>query len=212
MGNSPSKYVTIQTKSTSVTAGSTLRGSILLTVPSNPPSNDLLSGSSLLFIGKEVTYVEYASKTLVDGGRHPNIFDSYQFGKRDILRAVIPLAKIGRLSSNASYEIPFEYNLPEDLPSSFQHSSKNGGRCSIQYKLKLEVFGVASKEFSLNVRSKPYVGRPLPQLVKPVTAPVNLCWCIPKGTVTMAASGKTPKMFVLHFYLMKLKHYTASIC
>jgi hypothetical protein len=92
-------------------------------------------------------------------------------------------------NAHGSYEIPFQYNLPEDLPTNFYHSS-NGGHCSIRYKLKLQFRGNGSKEVMLDIRSKPYVGPPLPQLVQPVTARVNLCCCIPKGTITVAANGE----------------------
>ena len=193
MGNSSSsKYVTLQAATNSLSAGSNLSGSILVSIPENfASSTDLLTGASLLFIGKEDTKVEYTtSSTDSNGNRHTQRRHAY--AKRDLLRAPIPLtARLNRTSVNAgSYEIPFQYKLPDDLPSSFYHAS-HGGRCSIRYKLKLQFRGNGSKELPLEITSKPYVGPPLPHLVQPVTSPVSLCCCIPRGSITVAANGKT---------------------
>ena len=190
MGNSSSKYVTLQAKSTSLSAGSTLYGSILVSVPQNTAqTHNLLAGASLLFIGKEDTKVRYTT-TSTDSNGNTHTHTHYAYGKRDVIRAVIPLST-NTSSDNVnagSYEIPFRYNLTDDLPSSFYHSS-HGGHCSIRYKVKLQFQG-GSKEVSLEIRSKPYVGPPLPQLVQPVTSPVSLCCCIPQGSITVAANGR----------------------
>ena len=68
MGNSSSKYVTLQAESTSLIAGSTVTGFILVSVPENIQSSNLLAGSSLLFIGKEDTKVEYRTSSTDSNG------------------------------------------------------------------------------------------------------------------------------------------------
>eukprot|EP00804_Cyclotella_cryptica_P008039 CCRYP_004546-RA/>CCRYP_004546-RA protein AED:0.02 eAED:0.02 QI:75/1/1/1/1/1/2/200/557 len=193
MGNSSStsRYVTLQADNTSCEAGSPLSGSVLVTVPENihKSSGDLLIGSSLLFIGKEDVKVQYTTSES-DGNNGTRSVTHYDYCKRDIVRAIIPLT-LTRNSSNTvntgSYSIPFQYKIPEDLPSSFYHAS-HGGHCSIRYKLKLQCKGNDSSELPLQIVSKPYTGPPLPHLVQPVTSPVLLCCCVPKGSITVAAN------------------------
>ena len=122
-----------------------------------------------------------------------------------MIRAVIPLtfSSASNVHSAGSYEIPFQYKLPDDLPSSFFHSS-HGGHCSIRYKLKLQLkAGGKGKEMGIEVISKPYDGPPLPQLVQPVTSPVMLCCCIPKGSITVAANGET-KFYLFVLWIISL--------
>lgn len=122
---------------------------------------------------------------------HTHTQRNHSYSKRDILRAVISLTVNGSNDVNAgSYRIPFQYKLPDDLPSSFYHSS-HGGHCSIRYKLKLQFKGNNSKELPLQIISKPYVGPAMPQLVQPVTYPVSICCCIPTGSITVAANGES---------------------
>jgi hypothetical protein len=59
----------------------------------------------------------------------------------------------------------------------------------VRYKLKLQFKG-GEKELPLQIASKAYSGPALPHLVQPVTAPVSLCCCIPKGSITVAANGE----------------------
>lgn len=193
MGNSSSsKYVTLQVATNSLSAGSDLSGSILVSIPENSASSiDLLTGASLLFICKEDTKVEYTT-TSTDSNGHSHTQRHHAYSKRDLLRVAIPLTvrSNGTSVKAGSYKIPFQYTLPDDLPSSFYHAS-HGGYCSIRYKLKLQFRGNGSKELPLDITSKPYLGPPLSHLVQPVTSPVSLCCCIPRGFITLAANGKT---------------------
>lgn len=125
-----------------------------------------------------------------DGNNGTRSVTHYAYSKRDIIRAVVPLTLTPNSSNTmnaGSYSIPFRYKIPEDLPSSFHHAS-HGGHCSIRYKLKLQFKGNDSKELALQIVSKPYNGPPLPHLVQPVTSPVVLCCCVPKGSITVAAN------------------------
>lgn len=74
-------------------------------------------------------------------------------------------------------------------------------------KLEFRGWNGGSKEVMLNIRAKPYVGPPLPQLVQPVTVPVKLCCCIPKGTLTVAANGENSKAFLVSLCFMNWKLY-----
>ena len=102
MGNSSSKYVTLQAKTTCLSAGATLSGSILVSVPENATSSNLLAGSSLLFIGKEDTKVKYTT-TSTDSNGNSHTHTHYAYGKRDVIRAVIPLASAGSNVNAGSY-------------------------------------------------------------------------------------------------------------
>lgn len=151
--------------------------------------------------------MEYTTtSTDSNGNTHTN--RHYAYSKRDIIRAVIPLTVAGSNVHAGSYEIPFQYKLPDDLPGSFYHSYR-GGHCSVRYKIKLQFKGNASKELLLQIRSKPYAGPPLPHLVQPVTSPVSICCCIPTGSVTVAANGKQEDD-LLSWVLFR--HTTSTVC
>lgn len=133
--------------------------------------------------------MEYTT-TSTDSNGNTHTHRHHAYSKRDVVRAVIPLTSAGSSNVHAgSYEIPFQYKLPDDLPGSFYYSY-HGGHCSVRYKIKLQFRDNGSKELAFNIQSKPYVGPPLPHLVQPVTSPVSVCCCIPTGSITVAANGK----------------------
>ena len=132
MGNSSSAaknvFLSVNGSRTCVQAGSTITGE--LRCP-QAVSNDPFSGVTLYFIGKEDVEVMY--KEAGAGAKHGG--PKYKTAKRDIIRTIIPFDTSQDAVRAGRY--PFEFHIPDQLPSSFYYKDGNGGFCAIRYKIKL---------------------------------------------------------------------------
>jgi len=64
--------------------------------------------------------------------------------QHDIIRMRILLKYPPDMSNGGNFELPFKFQIPNQLPSSFRYQV-NGGLCSIRYKVKIDM-GIAKKD------------------------------------------------------------------
>mmetsp|Transcript_20199 Transcript_20199/g.43902 ORF Transcript_20199/g.43902 Transcript_20199/m.43902 type:complete len:457 (+) Transcript_20199:66-1436(+) len=180
MGNSSSTnvFLSVHESRTCITAGSTISGEIRC--PDHSISNDIFSGVTLYFIGKEDVEVKYreSGHGTTGGGAKS------KFAKRDIIRAIIPLDTSKNSVRAGSY--PFQFHIPDQLPSSFRYKDGNGGYCSIRYKVKMHLMRGRDQEIPIEIVAKP-PSAPIPSLAEPDTARIQFIHCIPQGSMTWAA-------------------------
>jgi len=180
MGNSTSSsnvFLRIhESTQTPITTGSTISGEVRVPHNQTPPN---MYGVRLLFIGKEDVKVCHG----VSRNGRPKLSSK----KKNIARVTIPL---DTTSTNSLY--PFQFTIPDQLPSSMHFRDGNGGYCCIRYKIKMslpfERHG-CNQEISLQIisgRSLP--NSPVPSRIEPVTTRLrSSCMRSSKGTITMAA-------------------------
>jgi len=181
MGNSSSTnvFLTVHDSRTCITAGSTLSGEIRC--PDHTVSNDIFTGVTLYFIGKEdveVQYTELSHGTKGGGAK-------FKAAKRDILRTIIPLD-----TSRASVEAgryPFQFHIPDQLPSSMHYKDGNGGYCAIRYKVKLHLLRGRDQEIPLEIMAKPPTTSSVPSVPDPAPTRISFLYCVPQGSITWAA-------------------------
>lgn len=185
MGNlhssSTNVFLSVNDSRTCITAGSILTGEIRC--PDHSVSNDLFSGVTLYFIGKEEVEVRYAESGHGSKGGGPK----YKSAKRDIVRHIIPLDTSNRSVAAGSY--PFQFHVPDQLPSSMYYKDGNGGFCCIRYKVKLHIMSRRGRdqEIPIEIMAKPPSPTPFPSSVDPMTTRMQLLYCLPQGSMTWAA-------------------------
>ena len=212
MGNlsssSTNVFLSVHNSHTKILAGSTISGEIRC--PNNSITNDIYSGVTLYFIGKEDTDVLY------DSGSHGH--KHYSSKKRDIVRTIIPLD-----TSHAAFKagrFPFSFHILDQLPSSMFYKDGNGGFCQIRYRCKLQIRGRAAQEVPIEIMAKP----PLystPSLVDPTIERIQMLHCIPRGGITWSIAvdntrvgvGETLSISlgIKNESLVKLEHVNAKI-
>ena len=102
----------------------------------------------------------------------------------------IPLKYPPDMSNGGNFELPFKFQIPNQLPSSFKYQG-NGGYCSILYKVKIDMgkFANMEKEILVRVIAQPPSSQPVPNLVEPFSTNIKFCCCIPKGKIIVAAKA-----------------------
>eukprot|EP00581_Thalassiosira_minuscula_P019942 CAMPEP_0183711572 /NCGR_PEP_ID=MMETSP0737-20130205/7044_1 /TAXON_ID=385413 /ORGANISM="Thalassiosira miniscula, Strain CCMP1093" /LENGTH=431 /DNA_ID=CAMNT_0025940115 /DNA_START=296 /DNA_END=1591 /DNA_ORIENTATION=- len=188
MGNSSSTnvFLTVNDSRTCITAGSTITGEIRC--PDASVSDDIFSGVTLYFIGKEdveVQYTESGAGTRGGGAK-------YKAATRDIVRTIIPL-DTSRSSVEAG-RYPFQFHVPDQLPSSMYYKDGNGGYCSIRYKIKLHLVRGTDQEIPLELMAKPPSSTPIPTAADPMPTRIAFLYCIPQGSMTWAASAENTRI------------------
>mmetsp|Transcript_52604 Transcript_52604/g.111722 ORF Transcript_52604/g.111722 Transcript_52604/m.111722 type:complete len:467 (+) Transcript_52604:296-1696(+) len=191
MGNSSSTnvFLTVNDSRTCIMAGSTLSGEIRC--PDHTVSNDLFTGVALYFIGKEdveVQYTELSSHGTRGGGA------KYKAAHRDIVRTVIPL-DTSRSSIEAG-RYPFQFHIPDQLPSSMHYKDGNGGYCAIRYKVKLHLLRGRDQEVQLEIMAKPPNTQPVPSIPDPAPTRISYLYCLPQGSITWAAGVENTRVGV----------------
>ena len=174
MGNlssSTNVFLSVNDSHTKILAGSTISGEIRC--PNSPITNDIYSGVTLYFIGKEDADVLY------DSGSHGH--KHYSSKKRDIVRTIIPLDTSRAACKSGHY--PFSFHIPDQLPSSMFYKDGNGGFCQVRYKVKLQVRGGAAQEVPIEIMAKPPLYS-IPSLLDPTIERIQMLHCIPRGSVT----------------------------
>lgn len=176
MGSSWSTNVFLSVNNTTcITAGSEISGEIRC--PDHSVSNDIFSGVTLYFIGKEDVEVRYTEAG--HGTRGGGV--KYKSAKRDIVRTMIPL------DTSRAGRYPFRFKIPDQLPSSMNYKDGNGGYCSIRYKVKLHLMRGRDQEIPVNIRAKPPSNAPIPSVADPITTRIGFMYCVPQGSITWAA-------------------------
>eukprot|EP00579_Thalassiosira_antarctica_P030758 CAMPEP_0202032548 /NCGR_PEP_ID=MMETSP0905-20130828/65580_1 /ASSEMBLY_ACC=CAM_ASM_000554 /TAXON_ID=420261 /ORGANISM="Thalassiosira antarctica, Strain CCMP982" /LENGTH=515 /DNA_ID=CAMNT_0048596411 /DNA_START=42 /DNA_END=1590 /DNA_ORIENTATION=+ len=192
MGNSSSTnvFLSVNDSRTCITAGSTLSGEIRC--PDHSVSTDLFSGVTLNFIGKEDVEVQYTDSGQCSGTRGGGA--KYKAATRDIVRTIIPL-DTSRNSVEAG-RYPFQFHIPDHLPSSMYYKDGNGGYCSIRYKVKLHLMRGTDQEIALEIMAKPPSTSPIPSVADPTPTRIAFLYCIPQGSMTWAASAENTRVGV----------------
>ena len=188
MGNTSAKNISlyVDRPEGGLVAGSTATGMVRIHVPTeNKSQGTIMERMKLLFIGKEDVCVRYTTTTGVGDNRRTVTRHSYS--QRDIVRMVIPLEYPSNMIHGGNFQIPFQFELPDQLPSSFVNKP-GGSWCKIRYKVKLDIQDACNKEIPVAVVAKPPSSQPIPYLVKPITTPIMLCCCIPRGDIILGAN------------------------
>lgn len=188
MGNTSTKNISlsIDQAGQALVAGSTVTGMVRVHVPTDDRSRGtIMQKTNLLFIGKEDVCVRYTVTT--GSGDNQRTETRYSYSQRDIVRMAIPLEYPSDMSNGGNFEFPFQFQLPDQLPSSFEHAS-GGSWCKIRYKVKLDIKHAKDKEILVRVIAQPPSSQPVPNLVEPVSTNITLCCCIPKGEIIVAAN------------------------
>lgn len=189
MGNSSSTnvFLSVDGSRTCITAGSTLTGEIRC--PDHSISNDIFSGVTLYFIGKEDVEVRYTESGHGTKGGGPKS----KFAKKDIIRTIIPLD-----TSNSSVEsgrYPFRFRVPDQLPSSLFYKDGNGGYCSIRYKVKMHLMRGRDQEIPIEIIAKP-PSVAIPSVADPMATKIQFLYCMPQGSVTWAVGADNTRIGV----------------
>jgi hypothetical protein len=155
--------IRLEVKSKAVVAGSYLSGSCSAGI------------CSLYFTGTECTKVVYTSSSSGSSG-HPH--ESYS--TVTIVRSIINIDSPRRASAKA----PFQFYIPDQLPSSMYHKDGNGSYICVSYQLKLQLGREVIEVIPLRVIAKPSLD-PLRRIVSEdhVRRRIMLAGCIPKGFV-----------------------------
>ena len=105
--------------------------------------------------------------------------------KHDIIRKIIPID----MSSRHDSRFPFQFHIPDQLPSSMYHinSDGNGGHCAIRYKVKMHLRHGLDQEIPLDIISNPPSFVPHPSIAEPMLSRIQYMCCIPQGSVCWAA-------------------------
>lgn len=155
--------INLEVKSKSVVTGTYLSGFCTST------------SAALYFTGTECTKVVYTSSSSGSSG-HPR--ESYS--TVTIVRSIIDIDSPRRASSKA----PFQFYIPDQLPSSFHYKDGNGSYVCVSYQLKLLLGREVVKVIPIRVIAKPSLD-PLRRIVSEdhVRRRIMLAGCIPKGFV-----------------------------
>lgn len=187
----------------SLMAGSTLSGTVKVHVPEGASEESPLAKTHLLFIGKEDVKVHYTVRKTVGSGdsRRTVVQHRNSFSQHDIVRMAIPLQYPSDIFKGGNFEIPFQFQIPDHIPSSFQNELQSNW-CKIRYKLKLDIKNAIDLEIPLVIKAKPADSQPVPNLVPPFKSDVRFCCIIPRGEIFAAANVDDTR--VGHGEMMKI--------
>ena len=118
-----------------------------------------------------------------ESGRGSGSGPKYKAAKRDIIRTIIPID----MSSHHDGRYPFQFRIPDQLPSSMYHKDGNGGYCAVRYKVKMHLRHGLDQEIPIDIISKPPSSVPHPSSADPMLSRIQFMYCIPQGSVTWAA-------------------------
>lgn len=178
-------------------AGNTLEGRVWADIRQE------IRGTSLVvtFKGKEQTCVRYTrthTSRNADGTTRTHTTTHYAHGSRNICYIPLPVDQLemtrnGRVKPGR-YVLPFQFELPNFLPSSMEYSY-NGGYARIQYKIKAVLKGSGvlwsySAEQYTSVKSVATANQMIPYEGPPSTIRVRSC-CYDKGSMSLGAHMTT---------------------
>ena len=158
-----------------LTAGSTISGEVRC--PDRSISTGIFArGVKLYFTGKEDVEV---GRTGDVGSKMSNK------ATHEIVRIVIPV-DAPRDAASAGRCYPFQFHIPDRLPSSMFFRDENGGHCSIRYKVKMRVMKRTDQEIPIVIVAKPPSTAPMPNRAGRVQR-ITFLRCIPQGSVSWSA-------------------------
>jgi hypothetical protein len=161
-----------------LTAGSIISGEVRC--PDRSISNGIFArGVKLYFTGKEDVEV---GRT---GGAGDVGSNMSKKATHEIVRIVIPV-DAPRDAASAGRCYPFQFHIPDRLPSSMFFRDENGGHCSIRYKVKMRVMKGTDQEIPITIVAKPPSAAPMPNRAGRVQR-ITFLRCIPQGSVSWSA-------------------------
>eukprot|EP00977_Amphora_coffeiformis_P011780 scaffold2872_cov193-Amphora_coffeaeformis.AAC.3 len=172
-----------------VCAGQHLRGKVTLDAKQEIPAKELL----LTLNGEEVTRVEYSEWHEENGVRNERT--KTDTGYRAFLTAQIPVETFSVIQQGkvfpGKYQVPFDVELPEHIPSSFIVENGISNHCKIQYELKVQLRGSGNLWDYKQTKSVPIKGKslprdPLPFFSQPVEQAAKFC-CFNQGNILFGA-------------------------
>ncbi|KAL3815345.1 hypothetical protein ACHAXA_002129 [Cyclostephanos tholiformis] len=196
MGNSVSSraggcYIHINDESRTYEAGSTIFGEVRRHPDHRPSETNrvvVARGFRLYFVGEEDVAVVSSSTGGGGGTRFGGFVEKTKVAKRDIVRADIPIN-----ATMLGDAVAFQFQIPNHLPSSMFYKDKNGGHCSIRYKVKLMrpmTWGgnppPLRDEVPVEIVAKSPSATPMPYREKRVQR-IAFLRCIPRGCVSWTA-------------------------
>ena len=163
------------------TAGSTVTGKVH--VANETHIEKVPNEIALYLIGEEEATIMYANGDGTTQSSHSS---------SEIVRMRIPIADTGLSMQSGKHEFPFQFDLPEYLPSSMFENSTKGCAC-IRYMIKAEAKRdsrlLFKFEHTLTIAAKPPVNHvPIPKCVEPIASNIRLLYCIPRGYISFAAN------------------------
>jgi hypothetical protein len=191
MGNSGSSGVNIsvnpsQSNEGFYLAGSMITGSVNVQLKEDVSPDDM--NLQVQFKGKEKSHVRYRDS---DETKHA-------FAERNIIEIDLPLGSATSGTNAAmtagSYSYPFQFQLPDHLPTSMYATGGIGGECHIKYKIKAEIKGKKAwrskdEDVEINVLAKPPSSEKISYFVQPVTVNIKTCCCFSRGDITFGAAA-----------------------
>jgi len=195
MGNSGSSAVNIsvnpsQSNEGFYLAGSTITGSVNVQLKEDVSPEDM--NLQVQFKGKEKSHVRYNDNDGDGGTTHRN-----EYAERNIIEIDLPLGSAtggtNEAMSAGSYSYPFQFQLPDYLPTSMS-ATDDGGECRIKYKIKAEIKGKKSwrskdEDVEIYVLAKPPSSEKISYFVQPVTVDIKSCCCFSRGDITFGAAA-----------------------
>lgn len=204
MGNSGSSGVQIsvnpaQSNEGFHLAGSTITGSVNVQLKQDVSPEDM--NLQVQFKGKEKSHVRYYDTITIpdgDGTTSTRQVPRDTYAERNIIEINIPLGSAISGTNEAmtagSYSYPFQFQLPDHLPTSMFASDNDGGDCCIKYKIKAEIKGKKAwrskdEDVEIYVLAKPPSSEKISYFVQPVTVNIKTCCCFSRGDITFGAAA-----------------------
>jgi len=173
-------------------AGSVITGTVYAAVPTGNSLDPADVGLSVAFSGKEDVKVRYRkNKGYKDskGNSKTKQITKYEYASRNIVYLSVPLGLAGSSLEAGRYAFPFELRVPEQIPTSMDHSG-DGGYCRIVYEMEARAnMRWSGKHLAVQVHilAEPPSSEPIGSCTEPVTEQIRCCCCIPRGEIAFAA-------------------------
>mmetsp|Transcript_9428 Transcript_9428/g.11927 ORF Transcript_9428/g.11927 Transcript_9428/m.11927 type:complete len:449 (-) Transcript_9428:97-1443(-) len=209
MGNSNCS-LGIQTEKNAYFSGDTVRGRVYLSV--NDENGIIAKTLNVHCSGSERAVVHYSTDhyhTDNNGRDHHHSRDNYEQNEIQILNFDVPIhTPIGSLFQFGQYEFPFQFVIPQNLPSTM-YCKDGQSRCEIRYEMNAYLSKTDRSTTSFinpfnsknNIRSRPMVltifgndSVSNPYHNQPISLPADhfeiysCCCCIRQGKMELSAS------------------------
>ena len=180
--------ILIQLQKDDYQSGSLIRGYVFLVFNEDYKANQLF----LQLTGKEECSWRRNSSVQASA-RSSSILGSVSHGKREILKLPLVVQTFEEgLVKAGTYQYPFEFQLPEELPNSFSLIKLNV-RASIKYKIKASIRASEKnaprliRKQIININNKNAGG--IAEIGQEF--PLSSCWCLNRGvfSLTVRADG-----------------------
>lgn len=206
MGNSPIT-IGVETDKAGYTAGSTLRGKVYLSISSRQSTGVAAQVLQLRLVGTESAVIHHTTR---DGDNTEN---HYERSSHTFFQVDYPLYTfINQRAAAGQYEYPFQFNLPQNLPSSMK--ARDGqSTCEVEYELVATLVQPGNGGiFNSHPNGKKTISvfatttEPTDSSVQhpPDDIPVRACCCCQKGSMTLETC--VDKTVVQHTDLVQVQY------